>query len=101
MGVQVQLEVEHKEESSKGKAPREEAHRLRKLVVKNNKVTAEVKLTIPKVDAKAKVPRRADLKKGALKLNFSHQQEVFLVDNKGILPETKSSHRDAKMKVPR
>ena len=61
MGVQVQLGVNHKEEilkaSSKGKAPREEAHRLRELVVKNNKVAAEVKMTIPKVDAKAKVPR--------------------------------------------
>ena len=57
VGVQVQLEVEHKEESSKGKAPREEAHRLRKLVVKNNKVAAEVKMIIPRVDAKAKVPR--------------------------------------------
>ena len=65
--VQVQLGVNHKEEilkaSSKGQAPREEAHRLRnseealKMEVKNNKVAAEVKVTIPKVDAKPKVPR--------------------------------------------
>ena len=66
--VQVQLGVNHKEEilkaSSKGQAPREEAHRLRNSEVKNNKVevqnnkeAAEVKVTIPKVDAKPKVPR--------------------------------------------
>ena len=67
VGVQVQLGVNHKEEilkaSSKGQAPREEVHRLRnseealKVEVQNNKVAAEVKVTIPKVDAKPKVPR--------------------------------------------
>ena len=67
VGVQVQLGVNHKEEilkaSSKGKAPREEAHRMRnleealKMEVQNNKVAVEVKVTIPKVDAKPKVPR--------------------------------------------
>ena len=63
----MQLGVNHKEEilkaSSKGQAPREEAHRLRnseealKVEVQNNKVAAEVKVTIPKVDAKPKVPK--------------------------------------------
>ena len=67
VGVQVQVGVNHKEEilkaSSKGQAPREEAHRLRnseealKVEVQNNKVAAEVKVTIPKVDAKPKVPK--------------------------------------------
>ena len=45
-----------------------------------------------RVDPKDKV------KKGRGK---SHQQEVSLAPDKGILWETKSSHRDAKVKVPR
>ena len=54
-----------------------------------------------------------DLKKGALKMKFregfpkvdpkgkgkSHQQEVFLVDNKEILWETKLSHREGMKKA--
>ena len=58
--------MNHKEEilkaSSKGQAPREEVQRLRNSeealkVEVQNKVAAEVKVTIPKVDAKPKVPR--------------------------------------------
>ena len=124
VGVQVHLEVGLKEEilkaSSKGKAPRVKTRRLRKAeeASKNSKMAAadprvghktiprvefktHLKTKIVKVDLK-KMAHKVDLREGFHKVDpkekkgrgKGHQQEVFLADNKEILWETESSHRE-------
>ena len=105
--------------NSKGEAPRVETRRLRNAeeASKNKIAAADPRVghkTIPRVEFKTNLKARivkVDLKKGLPKVNLregfhkvdpkekkgrgkGHQQEVFLADNKEILWETESSHRE-------